>query len=64
MTRFIRRQAVEELTGLAKSTIYQMMREGRFPRAVKLGGRAVAWPECEIHNWLEEKIAEREASNE
>ena len=64
MTRLIRRPAVEELTGLAKSTIYQMMHEGRFPRAVRLGGRAVAWPESEVHNWLQEKIAEREASND
>lgn len=59
MPRFIRRKAVEERTGLARSTIYQMVNEGRFPRPVRLGGRAVAWLETEINDWVDARIAER-----
>ena len=59
MPRFIRRKAVEELTGLARSTIYQMMHEGRFPRPVRIGGRAVAWLETEINDWVAARVAER-----
>ena len=59
MPRFIRRKAVEDRTGLARSTIYQMMHEGRFPRPVRLGGRAVAWLETEINDWVDARIAER-----
>ena len=59
MPRFIRRKAVEELTGLARSTIYQMVHEGRFPRPVRLGGRAVAWLETEVNDWVAARIAER-----
>ena len=59
MPRFIRRKAVEELTGLARSTIYQMVHEERFPRPVRLGGRAVAWLETEVKDWVAARIAER-----
>jgi prophage regulatory protein len=59
MPRFIRRKAVEERTGLARSTIYQMVNEGRFPRPVRLGGRAVAWLETEVNDWVDARITER-----
>ena len=42
--RLLRRPEVEELTGLARATLYQKMAMGHFPRPVKLGVRAVAWP--------------------
>jgi prophage regulatory protein len=36
------------------------MKAGTFPKPVKIGERAVAWPESEINAWLEQRIAERE----
>jgi prophage regulatory protein len=59
MDRFIRRRTVEDRTGLSRSTIYQMMQEGRFPKAVRLSARAVAWPEAEINDWLNARLSER-----
>lgn len=59
MTKLIRRPHVEQRTGLARSTIYDMMKDGRFPRAVRIGNRAVAWPEAEIEEWIEARLAER-----
>ncbi|WP_340107798.1 helix-turn-helix transcriptional regulator [Pikeienuella sp. HZG-20] len=47
-----RRRTVEEITGLSRSTIYDMMSRGLFPRPVKLTGKAVAWPESAIADWL------------
>jgi len=44
--------AVMEVTGLARSTIYAQISEGKFPAPVKLGIRAVAWPETSIIEWL------------
>jgi len=32
--------------------------EGRFPRPVALGGRAVGWIETEVDEWVRERIAE------
>jgi len=59
MDRFIRRRTVEDRTGLSRSTIYQMMKEGRFPKPVRIGGRAVAWPETEVDAWIDARLAER-----
>ena len=57
--QFLRRPAVEAITGLGRSTIYQMMSDGRFPKSVRIGRRAVAWTAEEVQAWLEERIAER-----
>ena len=56
--RFLRRPEVEALTGLARATIYQQMATGRFPRPVRIGRRAVGWPQSVIDNWIEERKAE------
>ena len=50
--RYIRRHEVEKLTGLSRSTIYDLMGKGQFPRPVKLTGKAVGWPESAISEWL------------
>lgn len=50
--KHLRRRAVEEITGLSRSTIYAMMSRGLFPRPVKLTGKAVGWPESSIAAWL------------
>ena len=34
--KHLRRRAVEQLTGLSRSTIYDLMAKGQFPRPVRL----------------------------
>ena len=53
--RLLRREEVETRCGLARSTIYRLMRDGTFPEPVKVGPRAVRWPQSEIENWLSER---------
>lgn len=55
LDRHYRRTDVETITGLSRSTIYLMMSRGEFPRPVKITGKAVAWPESVIRNWLAER---------
>lgn len=55
----LRRPAVEAATGLSRSSIYAMMDTGDFPRPVRIGKRAVAWPQSAIEDWL----ANRPTSN-
>ena len=50
-----RRPAVEAATGLSRSTIYGMMDRNEFPRPVRIGRRAVAWPESVVKAWLAER---------
>ncbi|PLL13658.1 DNA-binding protein [Tabrizicola sp. TH137] len=50
--KYLRRPAVEEMTGLSRSTIYLLMSRGDFPRPVKLTTKAVAWSEAAVTEWL------------
>ena len=50
--RMLRRREVELLTGLSRSTLYAWISDGSFPKPVKLGKRAVGWPEDVIYDWL------------
>jgi prophage regulatory protein len=51
----LRRPQVEQITGLGRSTIYEWMKDGRFPLPIKLGARAVAWRQADILAWLESR---------
>jgi prophage regulatory protein len=53
---------VKATTGLSRSTIYEAMSRGDFPKPIRLGLRAVGWPESEITAWLESRKAQREAA--
>lgn len=57
---FIRLPEVRRRTGLGKTTIYDWMKEDRFPKSLHLGGNIVVWVESEIDAWLEAKMATRE----
>lgn len=47
---------VKTRTGLSRSSIYLRVAEGRFPRPVSLGGRAVGWVEQDISAWIDSRI--------
>ena len=49
--RLLRRREVEQETGLSRTSIYRLMDEGKFPRPLRTGTRAVAWPTSEIEAW-------------
>ena len=59
--RLLRLPQVIQLVGLRRASIYKMQSEGRFPRRVKLGIRAVGWVEEEIQEWLAKRIEENDA---
>ena len=50
--RYLRRPDVEAKIGLSRSTLYAMMDRGEFPRPIRVGLRAVAWPESAVLAWL------------
>ena len=56
MNRLLRLPDVKALTGLGRSTIYLKMAKGEFPNAVKLGERAVAWPQADIERWIQDRV--------
>lgn len=52
----LRRKQVQARVPLSRSTIYQRVSDGTFPKPVKLGARAVGWVESEISDWLAQQI--------
>jgi prophage regulatory protein len=47
----LRMGAVMQGTGLARSTIYKLIAEDKFPQPVRLTGRAVAWRRADLEQW-------------
>ena len=56
--QIIRLKDVIALTGLSISTIYLRMVQGKFPKDINLGSRAVRWISSEVNEWIEERIRE------
>jgi prophage regulatory protein len=54
--RVLRLPQVCKVTGLCRSSVYQMETEQRFPRRIKIGARSVGWIESEVQNWLRQRI--------
>lgn len=55
-----RLKKVMEQTGLGRSSIYNFVKAGIFPKPVSLGGRAVGWLASEVEGWLQDRIRERD----
>lgn len=62
MQKLLRLPQVIERTSVRRSTIYEMMQAGKFPKPVKLNQRSNGWIEAEIVDWVNTRIAEREAA--
>jgi prophage regulatory protein len=54
--RLLRRPQVEEMTGLSRSSIYEKMNDGTFPKCIKIGEKAVSWIEQEVQDWIRAQI--------
>jgi prophage regulatory protein len=54
----IRLSEVQRRTGYSKAWLYRLMSEQRFPAAIKIGSRSIAFIESEIDEWIKQRIAE------
>lgn len=61
--RLVRLPEVETLTGCKKSTIYLMIGQGKFPKPLRLSTRMAVWPETAVLQWVQDRIAEADASS-
>ena len=48
----IKLREVVRLTALSRSTIYQAIADGTFPKPLRTGTRSVAWVEREVLDWI------------
>lgn len=54
----LRLNSVIQCTGLARSTIWKYIAEGKFPKPHAIGSRLRVWEASEVHAWLEARKAE------
>jgi prophage regulatory protein len=57
MDKLLRRHEVEDLVALRRSAIYALMSENKFPKPLKVAGRAVRWRQSDIAAWISEQVA-------
>ena len=55
-TNVLRLPETLKRVGLARSTLYKAVREGKFPAPILLSSRAVGWLQTEVDAWLEQRI--------
>lgn len=54
--RLINLREVMHKTSLGSTWIYQLIKNGEFPKAIKLAERCVRWRESDIEAWIIAKI--------
>ncbi len=50
--RLLRFPDVRARTGLSRSTIWRLERQGLFPRHRRVSANVVAWVEAEVNEWI------------
>jgi len=58
--QFIRLPKVKDRVARSRSSIYLRIANGEFPAPYNLGGRAVAWLETEVEDWIQRRLATRD----
>ena len=54
--KLLRLADVRSRVPYSRSTIYQKIAQGEFPKPISLGGRAVAWLESDIDAWIAARV--------
>ncbi|QLO43405.1 AlpA family transcriptional regulator [Citrobacter freundii] len=61
--RLIRVPEVLRRVGFSRTTMYELIKEGRFPDKVIIGARSAAFVESEIDAWIENTISDSRRNN-
>lgn len=58
--RIIRLKEVMHLSGLGRSSIYNYIAAGRFPKSHRLGGGIVGWNSSEVQRWIDAMLDDQD----
>ena len=56
--KLLRFPTVRERTGLSRSTIWRLERQGDFPKHRRISANVVAWVEEEVMSWIHTKVGD------
>ena len=59
--QILRLPAVKARTGLATSSVYNLIQRGTFPKPVSLSTTTVGWLAPQVDAWIADRIAARDA---
>jgi len=59
---FLKLPEVCKKTGLSRSTVYKLIKAGKFPKQIKLTEHSSAWIASEIQTWADDIIANRDSA--
>ncbi|EIE5864604.1 AlpA family phage regulatory protein [Vibrio sp. 10N.222.49.A3] len=54
--KFLKLQQVMDKTTLCRSSIYNLIKAGEFPKNVTVMGKRKAWLESDVEDWMMSKI--------
>ena len=57
--RFLRLPQVMQQTGLGKTKIYELQKDGAFPMRIQITSHSVGWIEEEVNAWIAGRVAAR-----
>lgn len=49
---------VQALCGIKPSTVYSLIKRGKFPKPMKIGNKSSRWPEKQLREWLDSQPRE------
>lgn len=55
MTELERLPSVVRRTTLSRSHLYALMKEGKFPKPLKIGARSVGWRVEDVEAWIADR---------
>ena len=63
MNKILRLPDVIDITRLGKTTIYQLVKDGSFPKPIKItGARTSGWLLSEVEDFIQQRANAREAN--
>ena len=52
--RFLKKPSVIKLSGLSSTTIHRWMKEGKFPKSIRLTEKTNVWSQNELNDWMQQ----------
>lgn len=53
--QLVKLPVVMALTAFGRASIFQYVKDGRFPKPIKIGARATAWRLVEVEAWIDSR---------
>ncbi|QDV23032.1 Prophage CP4-57 regulatory protein (AlpA) [Aureliella helgolandensis] len=60
--RFLTAGATSAELGISEATLTKWVAAGEFPKPLRLGLRKLVWQRCDLEQYIESRIAERDSS--